>query len=240
MTKQVKKFRLGRLLADSFRELRSAGAVVMLLALTAGAVVLGSNFRLRVSDDIRISFAFTCVMAAGVLFGPVSCMTAAAASDVIDFLLEKNELRGYSVGILAVKLIVAFFYGVFLYRKYYGNFGLSKKLEDFFPECVVLHLDIAVRGVIARVAAVFIGNVVLNSAVLYGTYYNSRFPFLSRSEWSDFAVWFKPRFDKNVGMLPFELATVFLLMPAVNVIYELAGKAFGRLRESEADKITKN
>lgn len=229
MKRPVNKYSFRHLLGDSLGELRSGGAVVMLLVLTAGAVALESHFRMRITDDLRVSFSFVCVMAAGVLFGPVPCMAAAAASDMIGFLLEKNDLRGYSVGILAVKLIVALFYGLLLYRKYYGNFGWTKWLDDLFPECVVLNIDIAARSVISRVAAVLVGNVVLNSAVLYHVYYNSDFPFISREEWGDFMTWLEPRFDKNIGMLPFELAVVFLLMPVINVTYVLAGRGLGRL-----------
>ena len=225
MTTPENKYSFKRLMLDSLGEFRSAKAAVMLLILTALAVVLGSNYCMRIPGDMRVSFSFICVMAAGVLFGPLPCMAVAGASDIAFFMLERDEesMEGYNAGILAVKLIVAFMYGIMLYKKYYGNFGWSKKLEDLFPECVVTNIDVAARGVISRIAAVFAGKVLLDSAVLYRTDYNDCFPFLTRLEWIDFVRWFEPGFDRCVRMLPFELAMVFLLMPVINVMYTLMG-----------------
>jgi riboflavin transporter FmnP len=217
------------LLADSARELLSVKTLIMLALMTAGAVVLGSHFRMVINEDLRVSFSFICIMAVAVLYGPVPCMLMNAVTDIVTYLLDKNEIRDYSPAILSVKLIVSCLYGVMLYKRHYGNFGYLKRMEEFFPECVAENLDIAVRSVCARTGAVLVGNVVLNSAVLYRLYHNSKFPIMSGGEWRNFFRWFKPRFETNLKMLPFELLIVFMFIPIINVIYTLVCRGFRQL-----------
>ena len=217
------------LFADSARELLSVRTFVMLAAMTVGAVVLGSHFRMVINEDLRVSFTFICIMAVAVLYGPVPCMLMNTITDIATYLLDKNEIRDYSLAVLSVKLIVSCFYGMLLYKKYYGSFGYLKRLEDFFPECVAENVDIAVRSVFARTGAVLVGNIVLNSAVLYRLYHNGKFPFISGGDWKIFYRWFKPRLDTNMKMLPFELLIVFMFMPIINVVYMLVCCGFRRL-----------
>lgn len=224
-----RKISLKALFADSARELLSVKTFVMLVLMTAGAVVLGSNYKMVINDDLRVSFSFICIMAVAVLYGPVPCMLMNAVTDIVTYLLDKNEIRDYSPAILSVKLIVSCFYGVMLYKRYYGNFGYLKRMEEFFPECVAENLDIAVRSVCARTGAVLVGNIVLNSAVLYRLYRNSKFPIMSGGEWRNFFSWFKPRFETNMKMLPFELLIVFMFMPIINIIYMLVCRGFRQL-----------
>ena len=221
---------------DSLGELRCAGAVIMLMMLAAGAVLLGRHLLLTVSDDMHISFSFVCIMAAGVLFGSVPCMLTAAAADVGTYMLENGETVGYSPALLSLKLIIALFYGVILYKKHYGSFGCPKCLNDCFPECVVLNINIAVRSVIAHTIVVFLGNIVLGSVILYRSYSNSSFPFVSAEEWDRFFEWLEPHYERNIEMLPFGLAMVFLSIPLINIFFTLAGRGYRHICGKNAEE----
>ncbi len=193
------------LFSDSAKELKKVSTLTVTGMLTALAIVLRS-MAINITADLRITFSFLPLMAIAMLYGPSVSILGTIASDLIGYFLDGYKARDYNFGLLAVKIIIAVIYGVILYRKATG-----KKL--------------IVSAVIARVIAVVLGNLVLNSSVLYFSYTNRNFPFMSASEWQAFGIWMLPRITKNLLCLPVEIALICLLLPAINVAFETV---FGR------------
>ncbi len=209
---------------SSLRELKKPSAIIITLLLTGASILLTKFLGMYISPYLRVSFAFVGIMGVAVLYGAIPCMLAAAAADIIGYIIDDGQIQSYNLWILAVKLICAFFYGWFLYKKRYGRIGAARWLETFLPASVVENIEISVRGLTARIAVIFIGNIVLNSMVLYHSYQNKAFPFVSGEEWHNFLVWAKPRADTNISMMPFECAVCFLALPLINILVMLTGK----------------
>ena len=91
-------------------------------------------------------------------------------------------------------------YGVILYKKATGK-------------------QLITGIVISRVLVVVICQLVLTSSVLYYSYTNRNFPFMSGSEWTAFKIWMTPRLIKNVLMLPIELVMSSIMLPAIRQAY---------------------
>ena len=217
METPTQKHSFGRILLDSLGEFRRARAVIMVLVLIAGAVGLNC-FNIRIAGNAVIHISFVCIMAAGMLFGPVPCMLTAAAAEVITDRLLDDMAREHLAAVLAVKLIEAFFWGYIMYKKHYGSFGCPKCLNDCMPECVLLNIRIAVRSVIAYTAAAFTCGIAMDSIELYEKFRGS------------FTEWLRLRFAMNIERLPFEIAIAVLTIPLVNIFYTLAEKALEHLR----------
>ena len=227
METPTQKHGFGNILLDSLGELRRTGAVIMTLVLIEGAVLL-SFFHIRIAEGAVLDISFVCVMAAGLLYGPVPCMLTAAAGEVITDRLFDDMAREHLAAVLAVKLITALFWGYIMYRKHYGSFGCPKCLNDCLPECVLLNIRIAVRSITAYTAAALTSSIVLDTIELY-----------DRTR-GGLKEWLRLRFAQKIELLPFGLAIVLLTMPLVNIFCTLAGKAFERIRESGGSVITKN
>ncbi len=189
---------------DSAAELKRTETLAVSGMLMALSIVL-RNLTINITEDLRISFAFIGVMAIAMLYGPVVSVIANIGVDVVGYILDGYKARDYNFALLAVKIIAALIYGVFLYHRVMGK---------------NLPLMVILRAVIARVIVVLICNLVLNSAVLYYCYVNPHFPFLSGSEWHAFWIWLSPRIIKNALMLPVECLLITILLPAVSEAYK--------------------
>lgn len=207
------------LFSDSTRELKKVSTLTVTGMLMALSIVLRSMY-IPITQDLRITFSFLGVMAVAMLYGPTVCVISNIGIDIIGYLLDGCKMREYNFALLAVKIIIAIIYGIILYRKTYGKKNLPDKLASKLPDIVSDNLDLVLRAAAARIIVVFLGNIVLNSSVLYVCYTNPDFPFMSGSEWTAFWIWFSPRLIKNLVLLPFELILTSLLLPAIRQAYK--------------------
>ncbi len=206
---ELKMMSFAKLFSDSAGELKKISTLTVSGMLIAMAVVL-RNLSINFSQDLRINFAFLGTMLIAMLFGPVVSMMGAAGIDIIGYILDGYKARDYNVALLAVKLFAAVIYGVMLYKKTTGK-------------------SIAINSVVSRIISVLLCQLVLNSCVLYYSYTNRNFPFMSGSEWNAFAVWMTPRVIKNAVMLPVECALTAFILP---VAYQAYVRVFKRSRAS--------
>ena len=179
------------LFSDSAGELKKVTTITVTGMLMALSIVL-RNLAINISADLRITFAM--------LYGPVVTMIATTGIDVMGYFLDGFKARDYNFGLLVVKLIAAMIYGVILYKKATGK-------------------QLITGIVISRVLVVVICQLVLTSSVLYYSYTNRNFPFMSGSEWTAFKIWMTPRLIKNVLMLPIELVMSSIMLPAIRQAY---------------------
>lgn len=186
--------------SESAEYLKATSTLTVSGLMMALSIVL-RNLTINFSQDLRVNFAFLGVMIVAMLYGPVASIISMIGVDVIGYFLDGFKARDYNFGLLAVKIIAALIYGILLYKK-----ATNKSL--------------VINGVIARVLVVVICQVVLNSCVLYYSYTNPNFPFMSNSEWSAFWVWMTPRLAKNAIMLPIEIALTAFILPTVKLAYQ--------------------
>ncbi len=184
---------------DSANEMKKVSCLTVTAMMMALSIVI-RNLAINITQDLRITFAFIGIMIIAMLYGPTVTIIANIGVDIIGYFLDGYKARDYNLGLLAVKIIMAAIYGVFLYKKATGR-------------------SLITAGVISRVIAVIFGNLILNSAVLYYSYTNPNFPFMSASEWDAFRIWMTPRVIKNAVMLPIELLMISVLLPAAQTAY---------------------
>ncbi len=187
--------------SDSAKELKKITTITVAGMLMALSIVLRAGLALNFTEDLRITFDFLGIMAIAAFYGPVVSMISYIGVDVIGYILDGYKARDYNFALLAVKVIIALIYGVCLYRRATGR-------------------SLVVWSIISRVIVVLLCNICLNSCVLYFTYVNDRFPFMSGSEWSAFFTWLTPRIIKNMVMLPVEAVMLAVFMPAVSEAYK--------------------
>lgn len=185
--------------SDSFKSLKTTSTITVTGLLMALSIVL-RNMSINISSDLRINFAFLGVMIIAMLYGPAVSVMGMVGVDIIGYFLDGYKARDYNFGLLAVKIIAALVYGFFLYRK-------------------ATNRSIVISAVISRIIVVVLCQLVLNSAVLYYSYTNSNFPFMSSSEWDAFGVWMLPRLVKNAIMLPIEIALAVFVLPIAKQSY---------------------
>ena len=180
------------LFTDSARELKQVRTITVAALFMALSIVL-RTIAIPIGTDIRIRFAFLGVMIIAMLYGPVVSMIAA---------LDGSKMREYNLLLALVVVLNALVYGLFLYRR------TSQK-------------NLLFSAVLARLTVVLIGNLVLNSSILYACYINPDFPFaMSGSAWSAFGTWMLPRLIKNVGQFPFDIIMICVLLPIVVKAYQ--------------------
>ena len=203
----------------SAKELSSVRCICVTGMLMALSIVLRSMLYIPINEDLRVSFAFIGSMIIATLFGPCVGMVSAAGIDVIGYILDGAKMREYNIWLLLIKLVMAAAVGLIMYREKYGSVKLPKSLSEKLNPTIVEYGELAVRSVIARAVVVFIGNIVLNSIVLYKSYTNPKFPFMSDSEWTAFKVWLAPRITKNLIMFPIECAICIVAIPLIYAAY---------------------
>lgn len=189
----------------SAKELEDISTICVAGMLMALSIVFRSMLYIPLSDDLRVTFSFLGSMAICMLYGPVVGMLGAAGIDIIGYILDGAKMREYNIALLAVKLLMAAICGLIMYREKYG--------------AARSNANIAMRAVAARAINVLVGNIVLNSAVLYKAYTNPKFPFMSGSEWTAFKVWLVPRLTKNLIMFPVECVLCVIMLPAIYWAY---------------------
>lgn len=189
-------FNLFKYSAAEFKNVRTLTVGGVLMALS----IVMRNMAINITHDLRITFSFLGIMAIAMLYGPVVCVVSNVGVDIVGYVLDGYKARDYNLGLLAIKIIIALIYGIFLYKKTTGK-------------------SIIVTGIISRIIVVVLCNLILNSAVLYYCYTNNNFPFMSASEWTAFRIWFTPRLTKNCVMLPIELAVISVLLPMISEAY---------------------
>ena len=189
------------LFADSAQELKQVRTLTVTALFMALSIVLRS-LAIPVGPDIRIVFSFLGIMIIAMLYGPVVAMIANLGVDIIGYLLDGSKMREYNLLLALVVMLNALVYGIFLYHR------KSQKGLIF-------------SAVLARLVVVCVGNLMLNSAILYACYVNPDFPFsMNGSAWAAYGTWLLPRLLKNAGQLPFDIVMICVLLPIVMKAYQ--------------------
>lgn len=188
------------LFSDSARELKQVRTLTISALFMALSIVLRS-IAIPLGTDIRITFSFLGIMVIAMLYGPVVTMIANLGTDLIGYLLDGVKMREYNLLLSVVVLLNGLIYGIFLYHR---------KTQK----------NLLISAILARLTVVVIGNLVLNSAILYGCYINPDFPLhMQGSAWAAFGMWMVSRLIKNFGQFPFDAVMICVLLPIVITAY---------------------
>ncbi|MEG0614899.1 MAG: folate family ECF transporter S component [Oscillospiraceae bacterium] len=179
------------LFSNSFKEFKSIRTLTTVSMLIALYVVL-KLFTINFGGVVKISFTFIAIATIGCLFGPAVAMLAAPICDLLGYLSRpdgESYLPLFGVVILCQGLI----YGIFLYKA---------PQKQFIP-----------RIIIAKTLSSLIGNVVLNTAILYIYYGESMIT----------KAVIGTRIVKNLCLLPIEIIILTTALFAIRAIYSKIG-----------------
>ncbi|MBO6302143.1 MAG: folate family ECF transporter S component [Ruminiclostridium sp.] len=109
----------------SAMELRSIKCITVTGVLIALDLVL-KLISVKITADLKITFAYLCLAAIGMFFGPTVAFLAGAVTDILGFLL--NPDGGFSPLFTLVEAVGAMIYGIFLYN--IKPIGFEKKQTD--------------------------------------------------------------------------------------------------------------
>ncbi len=185
---------------DSARELKHVRTITISAMFMALSVVL-RTVSIPIGQDIRITFAFLGIMVIAMLYGPVVAMIANLGTDIIGYLLDGSKMREYNLALALVVIIDGLIYGLMLYQRY-----TTKRFQLWAS--------------LSRLGVVLIGNLILNSCILYVCYVNPAFPVMTSAEWAGFWTWMAPRLIKNLGEYPIDVILICILMPIIKTAYQ--------------------
>lgn len=100
--------------ARQFHHPRTLALTALLVALNLTLDAL--NIRIQLTPQLRISLGFVALAMVGMLFGPITAMTAGAASDFVGWLLN-NGGGAYFPGFTITAILAGLIWGVALYQK---------------------------------------------------------------------------------------------------------------------------
>lgn len=132
-------------------ELRSIRCLTVTGVLIALDVVL-KIFSIRITSDLKITFAYLALATIGMLFGPTVGFLAGIVTDLVGFLFTLDGGGGFSPLFTLIEAIGAMIYGIFLYDL--KPISLTDKTENTelsFSKLKIISISFAVGFVTAAV-----------------------------------------------------------------------------------------
>lgn len=100
--------------SESYRSLKKTRVICCLSMLTALGIVLDFTSGIYITPEIKVSFSFIAIAAAGSLLGPAPAMICGALIDIIMYIIKPagSFFPGYTLSAVLAGLI----FGLFLYK----------------------------------------------------------------------------------------------------------------------------
>lgn len=195
--------------AGKLKDVRTITVTGMLMAM---AVVL-RWLSVPITPDVRVVFSFIPICIVGMFYGPVVCAMANVSIDVIGFIIDTKNFRGYSPQLSLLSVVIGIVYGMILYKRV-----LKPQWSDIL------------RVFAARLAVVLVLNVCVRSYLLYTMYVNSSFSLFTAdvNAWTAFGAYVSPRFIKAAVEFPVDMVLMAAVIPAAQQAYIRAIPRFGR------------
>ena len=175
-----------KLFKESFLELKKTRTIVICGLLLAISLMLNSQ-AIKIEGITIIKFSFIANSIAGFLFGPVVSGTLGGLTDVLTHVI--NPKGKYFFGFTFNAILGGVLYGVFLYRKMYGN----KKIILRIIMCKVF-------------ISIFIN-------LTFGTLWNSIF------SGKGFLLLLPARIYKEMVIVPIHCIIMYIMIKTVNKIF---------------------
>ena len=189
---------------SSALELKNIRCIVLTGILIALDIVL-KMFSIKITADLKITFAYLALAAIGMLFGPTVGFLSGIITDVIGFMLSPDG--GFSPLFTFIEAVGAMIYGLFLYDMKPTDLfsgknkeaGKSRLMKDILVSVCVGIAAGAVIGIIfwavwvnfsvlteaegmtGKIAKVFADSVIVYVAAIIGFLYGAIFTFIIRS-----------------------------------------------------------
>lgn len=189
----------------SLSELRSIRCLTAVGVFIAIFVVLDGYCSIRIGDFLKINFAYLALATIGMLFGPAVGLISGFACDLVGYFV--NPVGAFIPWLALVTALEGLIYGLFLYDFVPYRPDRSKNIKQSFLQYGKIFA--------ARISAVMICNLLLNTFVLY------KCGFIGNTEegfWT--LIW------ARIGTNAVGLAIALVIMPAVLIPVRIAYSRF--------------
>lgn len=200
--------------AKSAKELKSIKCIVVTAVLIALDIVLKS-VSIKITDDLKITFAYLALASIGMLFGPTVGFLAGTVTDLIGFMM--NPDGGFNPLFTLVEATGAMIYGIFLYNLKVVKFGNGMTKTSIWQ---------IVKIVLSKVTVVVICNLIMTPAAMILSGYNTL---------ESTIVKYPARLIKNGIQCPVDCVLLILVLFPILIAYR---RVFGSKKELSSEKET--
>ncbi len=195
----------------SAMELKSIRCLVVTALLIALELVI-KQFTIKVTPDLKISFAFLAKSSVGMLYGPTVGFLAGGVSDVISFFL-KPQGQAFSPMFTLQECLAGMIYGLFLYKMRMSRIELHDK--------VLLKKSIKENG--TQIARIILGKLAVTVGI--NLFYTPLALIVTNSMEAGSFVYgsvllgYPKRLLKNAIQFPVDCVMLMLVLPIVATAY---------------------
>lgn len=208
---------------------RSAYELKSLRCLTVTGILIALDLVLKlvsvkITDNLKITFAFLALATVGMLFGPTVGFIAGVITDLIGFMLSPEG--GFSPLFTFIEAFSALLYGVFLY----GITPPHKNPDGKFDKGSTLGSTL--RIIFSKVTVVIVCNLVLTPAAFVLSGYKT---------WESTIATYPARLIKNVIQCPVDCVLMLIILFPILAAYKRIFPEKKKLKKTrktveEADK----
>lgn len=207
--------------AEELKGLRGLICIVVTGLLIALDLALKIAAPLRVSDELKINFAFIAVAAIGMLYGPTVAGLACVVTDVLGYFIAPTG-GGFSPLFTLVEVSGGVLYGLFLYRMNPVKPDLSGA-KAFFKS-IASNWSSTLRIVLAKLSVAVVCNLFMTPLFITITKSAEAGVFNSKVFWTGFLTRVGTRLIKNAIEVPVHslilLLALFPILAAYNSVFK--------------------
>ena len=194
-------------------ELKNIRCLTTTAILIAVDIVLKFTLAFKLTETLKITFAFLALAAIGMLFGPVVSGLAGIITDVVGFFIRPEG--AFNPLFTIVEMVGAIIYGMFLY-------GL-KPLKFSGGDFTFRNVMQIVRIILAKLSVIIVCNLILTPAAMILSGY-STIEAISATYWL--------RIVKQLAQLPIDVVLLLVVLPGIMFAYHQAVKHLPQSRKN--------
>ena len=202
----------------SAKELGDIRCLVVTALLIALDLALKALMPLKITDDIKISFAFIAVAAIGMLYGPVVCALACVVTDVVGFFISNSTGGAFNPLFTLIEVMGGVLYGLFLYG--FNPIKFNTESSGAFFKSVAGNLVAVLRIALAKVSVAIVCNLIMTPMALTLTAQAASGTITPELFWAGYiARLFPVRIIKNAIEVPIHILILMLTLFPIMVAY---------------------
>ena len=211
--------------AEELKSLRCLAVTSILIALD---LVMKAYLNFKITDDLKISFAFVAIAAIGMLYGPTVCALACVVTDVVGFFISNTSGGAFNPLFTLVEVTGGVIYGLFLYR--FNPVKPELESPKTFFKSIISNWGAALRIILAKVTVVVVCNLIMTPVFLTLTAQATAGALTPELFWASYiARVFPARIIKNAIQAPVDILilmiALFPIMAAYRAIFREHKKA---------------
>ena len=202
----------------SAKELGDIRCLVVTALLIALDLALKALMPLKITEDLKISFAFIAVAAIGMLYGPTVCALACVVTDVVGFFINNSTGGAFNPLFTLIEVTGGVLYGLFLYG--FNPVKFDTESPRAFFKSAAGNLVAVLRITLAKVSVAIVCNLIMTPMALTLTSQAAAGTITPELFWAGYIERVFPvRIIKNAIEVPIHILILMLTLFPVMVAY---------------------